>query len=79
MAEELSGQFEGDIVITPEELDELLSGRGGRTGLINERYRWPDNIVPYEIWGENFSETLNDLMFWECDNEVLCFHSNCTN
>lgn len=55
LAEELSGQFEGDIVIPPEELEELLNGRGGRTGLLNERFRWTDNIVPYEIRDGYFS------------------------
>ena len=58
LAEELSGQFEGDIVIPPEELEELLSGRGGRTGLLHERYRWPDNIIPYEIRDGFFGMTI---------------------
>ena len=62
LAEELSGQFEGDIVIPPEELEELLSGRGGRTGLLNEIYRWPDNIVPYEIRDGYFGLTTQTLL-----------------
>ncbi|GJQ74698.1 hypothetical protein Trydic_g21549 [Trypoxylus dichotomus] len=36
---ELSGQFEGDIVLEP----------GQRNGLINERYRWDNNEIPYEL------------------------------
>lgn len=55
LAEELSGQFEGDIIMSPDELDQLL-GRRGRTGLINERYRWTDGIVPYQIREEDFSK-----------------------
>lgn len=53
-AELLSGQFEGDMVMSPEEID-ILTGRGGRTGLINTRYYWTDNIVPYTIREEDFS------------------------
>lgn len=52
-----SGQFEGDIVASPAEIDSLLNGkRGGRTGLRDERYRWTDNIVPYMIQEADFSE-----------------------
>ncbi|KAF5303834.1 hypothetical protein FQR65_LT08091 [Abscondita terminalis] len=36
---ELSGKFEGDIVLT----------EGQRNGLVDKQYRWPDAIVPYEI------------------------------
>lgn len=54
LAEELSGQFEGDIVMSPEEVNQLLSKRG-RTGLIDERFRWTDNIVPYQIREADFS------------------------
>jgi hypothetical protein len=57
LAEELSGQFEGDIVMSPAEIAQLLGeGREGRTGLINEQYRWTDNIVPYTIREADFSE-----------------------
>lgn len=59
LAEELSGQFEGDMVMSPEEIEELVSGgRGGRTGLINTRFRWPNNIVPYTIREEDFSKVI---------------------
>lgn len=51
-----SGQFEGDIVISEEELEAMFNGRGGRSGLIDERYRWTDNIVPYEINETQFSK-----------------------
>jgi len=58
LAEELSGQFEGDIIISPEDLEELLSERGGRTGLIDERYRWTDNVVPYYVNRSHFSKDI---------------------
>jgi len=45
--EELSEQFEGDILLTPEQED-ILSGKS-RTGLIDTRYRWPDNVVYYSL------------------------------
>lgn len=50
--EELSGQTEGDMVLTKEQ-EQMLTGIGpsdtGRTGLIDTRYRWPDNIIPYVL------------------------------
>ncbi|GJQ74580.1 hypothetical protein Trydic_g21441 [Trypoxylus dichotomus] len=36
---QLSGQSEGDMIYTPDQ----------RNGLVNERYRWPNNEVPYEV------------------------------
>lgn len=45
--EELSGQFEGDILLTSEQ-EEMIEGVK-RTGLIDTNYRWPDNVVPYEL------------------------------
>lgn len=56
-AELLSGQFEGDMVLSPEEIELLIGeGRGGRTGLIDRNVRWTDNIVPYQIREEDFSK-----------------------
>jgi len=43
---ELSGKFEGDIVLTDEQI---------RNGLINPAYRWPNRVVPYVI-DDVFSE-----------------------
>lgn len=55
-AELLSGQFEGDMVMSPDEIEILTGGgRGGRTGLINTQYYWTDNIIPYTIREEDFS------------------------
>ncbi|KAG5677777.1 hypothetical protein PVAND_007508 [Polypedilum vanderplanki] len=56
LAEELSGQFEGDMVMSPSEIAQLIGGnKNGKTGLIAERFRWPDNIIPYTINEEDFS------------------------
>lgn len=52
--EELSGQFEGDIVLTREQ-ENAIFGINERTGLINTTYRWPENTVPYE-----YSTDLNE-------------------
>jgi hypothetical protein len=43
--------FEGDIILTPEQ-EMLAKGRVPRTGLLDEKFRWPKNsarqvIVPY--------------------------------
>lgn len=48
--EELSGQFEGDILLTSEQ-EHIVDGtkQSGRTGLIDTNYRWPNNVVPYEL------------------------------
>lgn len=51
-AEELSGQFEGDIVMSEADIMRLQS----KTGLVNTAFRWRDNIVPYEIESYYFSE-----------------------
>lgn len=42
---EFGDKFEGDIVLSAAQQDALL----GRTGLINTRYRWANNIVPYTL------------------------------
>lgn len=44
--------------MSPEEIEELLSERGGRTGLIDERFRWTDNIVPYYVNRSHFSKEI---------------------
>jgi hypothetical protein len=55
LAEELSGQVEGDMVLNDEQIKELNEG-SSRTGLINERYHWPGGIVYYELAPRAFSE-----------------------
>ncbi|XP_063709431.1 seminal metalloprotease 1-like [Culicoides brevitarsis] len=51
-AEEYSGQFEGDIVLSKEQLSALLT----RNGLLDHTYRWKENTVPYVIANNTFSD-----------------------
>lgn len=54
--EELSGQFEGDIVISQEQLREMESF--SRIGHRDTKYRWPDAVVPFKIEIESYSKCL---------------------
>lgn len=54
-AEELSGQFEGDIILSDNQERALRA----RTGLVNENYRWVGARVPYEIVEADFSKFLD--------------------
>jgi hypothetical protein len=56
LAELYSGQFEGDMVMSQEEIDQLL-GRRGRTGLTYEYLHWTNKEVPYTIREKDFSES----------------------
>lgn len=56
LAEEWSGQYQGDIIISDAEIQELESPKGSKTGLIDTRFRWPNNIVPYWINESHFSK-----------------------
>ncbi|XP_029720896.2 seminal metalloprotease 1 [Aedes albopictus] len=51
LAEELSGQFEGDMILTEEQTRDI----NRRNGMLNESYRWPMNTVFYEIDDTYFS------------------------
>ncbi|XP_063698168.1 zinc metalloproteinase nas-4-like [Culicoides brevitarsis] len=46
-----SGQFEGDIVLTQEQLESLM----GKNGIIKETKRWINHTVPYVIKENNFN------------------------
>lgn len=52
-AEQQSGNFEGDMILS-KELRQALSGQ--RNGLTDVRYRWPNNTVHYRIIADNFSK-----------------------
>lgn len=56
LAEELSGQYQGDIIISAEQLREYESGRSSKTGLRDEKYRWLNGVVPYRVNESDFSE-----------------------
>lgn len=51
--EELSGQFEGDMVLNPEQAEYIFGDQ--RNGLIDTRYRWLNNTVPYNLSSDVFS------------------------
>lgn len=50
-AEELSGQFEGDIILNPEQAAHIFGDDNDelRNGLIAEKYRWKNNTIPYTL------------------------------
>ncbi|XP_053677815.1 seminal metalloprotease 1-like [Anopheles nili] len=52
LAEELSGQFEGDMVLDEEQQDAL---RNKRNGLITPTRHWPNKIVYYYIEESHFT------------------------
>jgi len=57
--EELSGQYEGDMVLTSDQ-ERMLNGLD-RTGLIDTSYRWPNNTVAY-ILSDIFSQPQRDYI-----------------
>ncbi|XP_061515401.1 seminal metalloprotease 1 [Anopheles gambiae] len=57
LAEELSGQFEGDMVLDDEQMDIV---RNRRNGLIAQNRRWPDRTVYYYIHEPDFTQAQID-------------------
>lgn len=51
---EFGDKFEGDIILSAAQQEALFGDASARTGLINTRYRWTNNIVPYTL------ETMTD-------------------
>ena len=50
LAEEYSGQYQGDIVMSPEQMETYKNGKSSeRNGLVEKRYRWNQATVPYRI------------------------------
>jgi len=47
-------RFEGDMVLTDEQLRQLNGTDGERNGLVDTRYRWSQGVVPY-ILSSSFS------------------------
>lgn len=68
-AEEYSGQFEGDIILSPEQIGDLTL----RNGLSDEKYSWPNRTVVYEF-AEGFDEEKKDYIREALDEmeEVTC-------
>lgn len=58
--EELSGQFEGDIILNEGQWNAIFSP-SGRNGLVDEKYRWIDGIVPFQM-SENHTAEQQDYI-----------------
>ena len=56
LAEELSGQYQGDIILSAEQMKEYELGSKSKTGLIMSRYKWAGGVVPYRIIEKDFSK-----------------------
>jgi hypothetical protein len=61
LAEELTGQYQGDLVISEEQLNEYRKGIHGYTGIKDSVYRWKDLTVPYWINETFFSKYLERI------------------
>lgn len=59
--EEISGQFEGDMVLTNGQWL-MIKGLAPKTGLINTYYRWSDGVIPYEIRYGHFTSAQEALI-----------------
>lgn len=57
--DQISGKYQGDILLTPAQ-SKALRGTS-RTGVSDEIYRWPNNIIPYSI-DAVFNENEVDLI-----------------
>lgn len=55
LAEELSGQYQGDIVISPAQMRAYKRGSFAKNGLIEKDYLWTEGVVPYQIITSSFS------------------------
>uniref|UniRef100_U5EEX0 Metalloendopeptidase n=1 Tax=Corethrella appendiculata TaxID=1370023 RepID=U5EEX0_9DIPT len=62
LAEELSGQFEGDIILTDEQASLIEGGSTIRQGLVQERFRWKNNIVYYLIEESHFDQAQKEFI-----------------
>lgn len=72
LVEELSGKFEGDILLTDRQYDSIFNQR---TGLIDTGYRWVYNIVPYTL--EDIMSEAQRVAVREALDEMeasLCLH-----
>lgn len=47
--DQISGQYQGDLLLTPAQSKALRSRGTTRTGVRDEIYRWPNNTIPYSI------------------------------
>lgn len=48
--EERSGKFEGDILLTNEQIDAIVAeSQGQKNAILNTQRLWPNKIVYYDI------------------------------
>ncbi|KAL1374984.1 hypothetical protein pipiens_017775 [Culex pipiens pipiens] len=59
LAEELSGEFEGDILLTEQQYRDITR----RNGRLPERYRWPNKVVFYQIEDYAFYQDQLDQIY----------------
>ena len=77
--EDTPGTFQGDMMLTDEQRREIMQSiddhkadRQKRKAVSNENYRWPLNIVPYEISassGKTFP--ILNFMLYGCFKQTL--------
>lgn len=72
LAEELSGMYQGDIVISQEQLDEYRRSDSRKNGRFPEKYQWTNAIVPYRI-DESFYSNQLSLIEQERFGNLLSF------
>lgn len=58
LAEELSGQYQGDLLITDEQMAIYRKKKLTKNGLINKRFRWQEARVPYKISTQYYGTVL---------------------
>jgi len=56
---ELNDKFQGDIILTREQEEELFGLE--RTGLVDVNYRWPNNTIVYELSTSFEQHRLDDI------------------
>lgn len=47
IAGEFGNHFEGDMILSEDQIDEIVSPE--RNGLISKNARWPNNVVRYQL------------------------------
>ncbi|EAT33221.1 AAEL014516-PA [Aedes aegypti] len=68
-AEQQSGNFEGDMILSKEQRQALA---GMRNGLSDDQYRWPNNTVYYRIISDNFTTEQVNYIRRGLDTIAMC-------
>lgn len=61
LAEVYSGQYQGDMIIGKEEMEDYRARKARHDDLIDTEYRWDDALVPYQIVETHFSNQSTGL------------------